>query len=215
MKTRYHREITVQALGPYFHPLALEEVIHANLGQDAWYYQLGHDRYHFDNNSFVAGDQYCEEQRQLVITNLTNGMISKARQAMGRLTHTVQDFYAHSNYVDLWRARFPDSPAKDIDPLDAEILRSALLRSGKIVYPLEALSFIDIFKPLVLPLLPKDSHAGMNIDDPSRNNFDWAFNASVNRTVKEYSNLSQKMTQEEIFCLTGLTQAAEKKNLIT
>ena len=43
MKKQYHREITSKALGLFFHQQALDEIIVANLEQDALRYQVAHD----------------------------------------------------------------------------------------------------------------------------------------------------------------------------
>ncbi len=108
MLTTYHRAITTQALGGFFSPPALESIIFANLGQDHWLYgQIGHPEYHFDQNAFPAGWAYIERNRMIFRSSLEAGGNALAHQALGRLTHAAQDFYAHSNYVTLWLGRFP------------------------------------------------------------------------------------------------------------
>jgi hypothetical protein len=113
------------------------------------------------------------------------------------LTHAVQDFYAHSNYIELWLAchsagAVPAPP--DVDPLDSDLIYSPALRSGK-VYVLEALTLIPILKPLVMPLLPRDSHAWMNIDSPGHGtNFAYAFQAAVTRTKIEFEWIVGKLS---------------------
>ena len=63
---------------------------------------------------------------RVVVHNAATGVIRpalersdprQAWQAFGRLTHTAQDFYAHSNYVALWRERNPAAPPDQIDAL--------------------------------------------------------------------------------------------------
>ena len=73
------------------------------------------------------------------------------------------------------------------------------LRSGKLYYPLELLSFIKIFRPLVLPLLPRDSHAWMNIDSPEQGfKFDYVMQASIKRTVIEFGKTIQNSFTQSI-----------------
>jgi hypothetical protein len=187
----YHRAITTQALQSVFGPAALEEVIAANLGQDHWLRgQIGHDEYHFDRNAFRKGLDYIERNRSLIRPALESGDAAGARAALGRLTHAAQDLYAHSNYIRLWLERFPPEapPAPEgIDPLDRSLLESPNLRSGKLYYPLEVLSFVPALKKFVMPLLPRDSHAWMNLDSPEQGPlFDYAFAAAVRRTRHEY-----------------------------
>jgi hypothetical protein len=123
-----------------------------------------------------------------------------ARSAFGRLTHTVQDFYAHSNYIDLWLSLHTNGsrPAPStVDPIDSAIIDSPGLRSGKIYYPLEIFSFIKIFKPLVLPMLPRDSHAWMNIDSPDQGfKFDYVMQASIQRTTIEYHKTTKNLPRD-------------------
>lgn len=203
MKKYYHREITTQALSAQFSPEALEQIIVANLGQDALHYQVGHDHFHYDANSFPAGDAYCANLRQGIPVALKQKNVAGARAFFGRLTHTVQDFYAHSNYVTLWRELYPNSVPEEIHPKLDELIRHPHLHSGKIYWPLELFSFFPLFEPAVLPLLPRDSHAWMNKDDPSRPDFDFAFIAAKKRTLHEFNQVSESLTVEETFALTG------------
>lgn len=203
MRQQYHRKITIQALRGYFRADALKTVIAANLGQDTLRYQIGHEYFHYDNNSFAAGELYCDELRHSVVNALQHSEALPARKFLGRLTHTVQDLYAHSNYVALWRESHPDAASDEIDPELAGLLQDSRLRSGKIYYPLEALSFIAVLRPFVLPLLPRDSHAWMNIDDPSRLDFAYAFTAAVKRTSAEYLRSIEQLSSQEIVLLTG------------
>jgi hypothetical protein len=143
------------------------------------------------------------ELRLNALTALQNGLVVASRQYFGRLTHTVQDFYAHSNYVFLWQARFPLAVEQEIEPETPEVLSHSSLRSGRLYYPLEAFSFIGIFRPLVLPFLPRDSHAWMNIDGPDRPGFALAYAAAVKRTLNEYLRLTQKMTVPQVALFTG------------
>ena len=203
MKAKYHCEITQQALGQFFQTDALEAVITANLGQDALRYQFGHDHFHYDSSFFSEGDAYCEEQRSIVVAEMVCVQTHLARQAFGRLTHTVQDFYAHSNYVNMWRELFPDASPSEIDPEQDDILHSSRLHSGKLYYPFELLSFVEGLRGSVLPFLPRDSHAWMNKDIPSRLYFDVAFAAAVKRTNLEFQRICGKLASSEVVLFTG------------
>ena len=198
MLLQFHESITRKALTGLFSLHALDVIVAANLGQDNLLTgQLGHDEFHYDNNAFTKSDRYLEDQRRLTISALQNNDPGIAWTAFGRLTHTAQDFYAHSNYVDMWLARFTHKevvasnfpmPA-EIDALVKELLNSPDLHSGKLYYPLEALYFVPFLKHFILPLLPKDSHAHMNLDSPKQGKrFAFAFEAAVKRTILEFNN---------------------------
>jgi len=203
----YHRAITTQALAGQFSGPALKIVISANLRQDHWLRgQIGHDEFHFDCNAFDAGWAYLERNRLQVRAALAAGQALPAQQAFGRLTHVAQDLYAHSNYVALWLERFPQGkwpPPDGIDPFDDGLLRGPGLRSGKLYYPLEILSFVPILKELVIPRLPRDSHAWMNLDSPGRGpKFAYAFAAAVKRTRYEYEQTVRDLPSDSLRLFT-------------
>src|SRR5512133_1025838 len=102
MLPKIHIDITRQALSERFSTVALGKIIEANVYQDRIAGQIGHDEYHFDNNAFEKSYAYIEEQRALAISSLEANEVPSAWSAFGRLTHTAQDFYAHTNYIDLW-----------------------------------------------------------------------------------------------------------------
>ena len=207
MLIEYHKSITIKALSGDFGTHALENILAANLKQDDLLAgQIGHDEYHYDNNTITASDRYLEKQRALTISALRDNNPPAAWAAFGRLIHTAQDFYAHSNYVDLWLARFDGQsphPPSEIAPLMDELIHNPELRSGVLYYPLEILAFIPLVKRIVIPFLPKDSHAHMHLDSPARGErFDYAFEAAVKRTKLEFELVKAELsnTQVALFC---------------
>lgn len=203
MRAEYHRRITGQALDQQISPAALKIIVAANCGQDALHYQIGYDHFHYDNNAFQAGDAYLEEMRQLIASSLASGQVLSAWRAFGQMLHAAQDFYAHSNYVTLWCERHPDAAPDQIPPLLADVITDPRLCSGRLYYPLEVLSFLPVLLPLVLPFLPRDSHAWMNKDDPSRPGFDFAYTAAVKRTALEFQSLRQRLSPAQFVLFTN------------
>jgi hypothetical protein len=199
MLQRFHVEMIHLALEDQFSSPALERISAANVYQDRLRGQIGHDEYHFDNNAFEKSYAYIEEQRAHTISSLMTNDAPSAWSAFGRLTHTAQDFYAHSNYIDLWLARQPvgtPPTPPEIDPVDPSVIQSEALRSGKI-YLLDLLTFIPVLKPLVMPLLPRDSHAWMNLDAPARGpGFEYAFQAGIKRTQIEFEQTIKGLPDE-------------------
>lgn len=216
MLQKIHAEITRQALRDSFSDRALEKIIAANLNQDRLAAQIGHDEYHFDNNAFETSYAYIEEQRSLVIATLRSEDILSAWAAFGRLTHTAQDFYAHSNYIDLWLACQPDGAIPtppEVDPLDPDLIHTRALRSGRIYLPLEVLSLVKILKPLVMPLLPRDSHAWMNLDSPEQGpNFIFAHQAAVKRTRIELEKTAKDLSTDLMERFVDRNTAIGKQN---
>jgi hypothetical protein len=195
-----HAEITRNALAGNFSDRALEAIIAANLNQDRLLALIGHDEYHFDGNAFAESYAYLEEQRSLTISSLKTNDLPSAWSAFGRLLHTAQDYYAHSNYIDLWLSCQPDgalpTPA-EVDPVDEDLIHTRALRSGRIYLPLEALYLIRAFRPIALRLLPRDSHAWMNLDSPEQGpHFKYAFQAAVKRTKFELDKTVPHIPQD-------------------
>lgn len=196
----HHIAITRQAIGAEVSPRALEAIVRANVGQDSLLYQLGHDHFHFDNNQIEKSYAYIEEQRALVRPALERGDAPSAWQAFGRMTHTAQDFYAHTDYIPRWLSRFTDRtpPAPEaVDPVSSEILSHPGLHSGKLYYPFEALTFLPLVGKFFIPLFPRDSHAHMSIDDhDGTGRFDYVFLAAVKRTKLEFEKTVALLSPE-------------------
>ncbi|MBN2387040.1 MAG: hypothetical protein JXB85_08465 [Anaerolineales bacterium] len=201
MRKAYHRAITGRALAETFSRPALATIISANLKQDAILSgQIGHPEYHFDENAFAESWAYLESNRALIHPALAAGQVKVAWRAFGRLLHAAQDLYSHSNYIRLWLSRFPEGEWPEpeaIDPCDAALLASHDLRSGKLYYPLEILTFLPVVGDWVMPFLPRDSHAWMNLDAPTRGPlFAYASAAAVKRTCYEYARTVEGWPQD-------------------
>lgn len=78
----------------------------ANVVGDAnWYtdiYEQTTAAAHFDDESLAAGSARLRGKIDSIITNLANCNKDEALKEMGRALHTLQDFYAHSNWVNHW-----------------------------------------------------------------------------------------------------------------
>jgi len=200
MLTQYHVEIMLASLGDRFSARAMSVIVHANVNQDRITGQVGHDEFHFDNNAFEKTHAYIEEQRALTISSLQNGDADSAWKAFGRFLHAAQDFYAHSNYITLWVNRFdgqPLPPPAEVDAMDPELIDGPDLRSDKVYFPLDWLYFLRMLRPLVLRLIPRDSHAWMNLDSPEQGfKFDYAMHAAIKRTALEFEKTTEGFSEE-------------------
>lgn len=78
----------------------------ANVVGDAnWYtdiYEQTTAAAHFDDESLAGGSARLRGKIDSVISNLANCQKDEALKEMGRGLHTLQDFYAHSNWVNHW-----------------------------------------------------------------------------------------------------------------
>lgn len=202
-----HEDMTREALCDRVSPRALEIMIAANCKQDSLRGQIGHDEYHFDNNAIDAGYRYISEQRGLVTSSLLSSEVFSAWSAFGRLTHTAQDFYAHTNYVPMWLNQYNGTPPTppEIDPVQKSLVESPSLHSGKIYIPMDVFYFVPFLRKLSLALLPRDSHGRMNLDSPKQgSNFAYARAAAVKRTQYEFEILEKILTPEMLSKFTEM-----------
>jgi hypothetical protein len=194
-----HEEMTREALSACVSPRALEVIIAANCKQDSLHGLVGHDEYHFDNNAIDEGHHYLSEQRGLVISSLLSAGVISAWIAFGKLTHTAQDFYSHTNYISMWLDQYNGTPPapSEIDPVQKSMIESPKIHSGKIYLPMDALYFVPFLRKLSLALLPRDSHGWMNLDSPKQGpNFEYARAAAIKRTQHEFEILKKILTSE-------------------
>jgi len=182
----YHQQVLRRALAGRVSARALTAIENANLGQDSLRGLLQY-HWHFDNNLFAEGLAYIETCREAAAQASAP---EAAWAAFGRLSHAVQDFYSHSNYVALWMDRQPPGeapPPEAIDGLDPALLRHAGLRSGRVYMPWEALTIVPAMRGLVRLIVPRDSHAWMNLDHPGRGPlFPYSIEAALQRTSAEF-----------------------------
>jgi len=108
-----HEQITADALKttPWDDRPSLSIVAIANRGQDRSP-NTKKNEYHFDNCKFKESLDYIIAQRKIVVDNARNNPLESVR-AFGRLLHAVQDFYAHSNWIELKASNvsLPRNPA--------------------------------------------------------------------------------------------------------
>ena len=198
MEKPVHVRIMNTVLGAAFSPRARAVMIEANLRLDAFPDLFTHDEYHFDNNAFEGGRRFIDQQRSRVRPALEQGNALAAWDAFGRLTHAAQDFYAHSNYVDLWLACQPNGlapTAAEIEPLDEFLAEHPSLRSGKTYMPVELLTFLPVIKNWVIPRMPADSHARMNLDSELCGPmFEYAYQAALKRTRRELNDVRRGLS---------------------
>lgn len=199
MHKSYHAEIIRSAIGDAFSLEALDHIISTNLGQDSLLNLLkGH--YHFDANAYRKAYRYVQKQDQVVLKCLAAGKITLCWATFGRLTHALQDFYAHTNYIKLRRAKNPAfnlSNGRRVDPIDAQILDSDTLYAARVYYPLEALTIFPELVPRLKRMLPADSHANMNLDSPdSGENFFFAMSAAIRRTEITCADICRRIADQ-------------------
>ena len=206
MDAVYHRAVLAEAVGQQVSARALAAMAAANVGQDS-VRGLLHYAWHFDDSLFAEA-LACMEQWRAEAAAAADP--AAAWTAFGRLSHAAQDFYSHSNYVALWRSQFAAQaapPVESIDGLDPALLKDPRLISGRVYLPWEALSFVPALRGLSKLILPRDSHAWMNLDRPDTGPlFPYSLVAARQRTRAEFDRTlaaigeSQGETAMRAFC---------------
>jgi len=101
-----HESITRAALGSNFSGETFKFIDTGNTDQDRIPHYVMDEVHHFDNNNISGALNYVDIQLVNAISaagsadeNITSR--NTALEYLGHLFHTIQDFYAHSNYVEL------------------------------------------------------------------------------------------------------------------
>jgi len=97
---------------------ALDEIADANVKVDnplGGTTALKSPKRHFTNEQVASSFLFVEELRQKVIKNAIENNGATAREFLGQALHTIQDFYSHSNWVELGNnnivnSSFPNPP---------------------------------------------------------------------------------------------------------
>ena len=193
MDAEYHAEVTREALGEHFGPGALLQIVGENLAQDSWLRQrTSRSPWHFDNNRIREGLVYVESELCRIVSLVDDPRGGEAqRAAFAHICHAVQDFYSHSNFVDLWltQHRGPTAAAPDdIDGLDEDLLMHPALRTGRFVLWRDWVYHVPLIRRIARCFqIPADSHEAMHLDSPERGlGFAYALEAARQRTVYEY-----------------------------
>jgi hypothetical protein len=202
MYPRYHRAITTEALGPYFAPAALQQIVRANVAQDSLISLFGtHPQHHFDDDRIAEGRAYIESQHREIAALAADPQAAPTqRAALGRLLHAAQDWYSHSNYVDLWldaHGGLVATSPRDIDGLEPSLLNDPRLRTGHFIPLWSFLYYVPLLKHLARRIfMPANSHEAMNLDSPQKGRrFAYALAAAQQRTVSEYRRAAQAVLE--------------------
>lgn len=199
MKSKYHIEMTRDALSEDFAEDALRTILTANVWQDRPRNQVGRDYIHFDGSAFEAGYAYIAQKEQAIINNIKSGRIKAARKSFGQITHTWQDFYSHSNYVQLWLRHHPDAKPDEIEPADPNILTSPELMSGANYGLIEFIAMLPILSKWLYSRMPEDSHARCNMDSPKAHSlFPYAIIAATKQTILLWQELQNEFQENHL-----------------
>jgi len=198
METEYHIAVLTETIGSQVSARALQGVIAGNLGQDTGWNQFK-PYVHFDNSLFSKGSAFMEEQHALI---KQSDNATEMWSAFGKLTHAAQDFYSHSNYVDLWleaNGGFEKTKPEDINGLDEKLLNDSRLVSGNFFWWRDTIYYIPLIKNFAKKhLVFPDSHEAMNLDVPECGaQFPYSILAAKQRTRAEYDRVMKTLSPQK------------------
>lgn len=210
-KVPIHEEITREALAAtqpivdgqrlQFSTGAVQQIVDANKDTDQLVNQSNTEK-HFDGEDFLGGSQRLIRLRERAIAkvvSIEDPQASSARNDLGGALHTLQDFYAHSNWVEmqgsspnintkLGREEFSGA-SKDTPtcPNSAGTLGDAGLNQLTSGYFLFSQALCGVPKGKCRHGVPILCSAGLNKDDSSRTGFSNARSLAVEAT-KDFLN---------------------------
>ncbi|KAF4090722.1 hypothetical protein AMELA_G00055150 [Ameiurus melas] len=97
---------------------SLNKIKHHNAWVDFWH--ALHHPYHFDNELFLPGRQILTNGLSAVKYNVKQQSYQAAREELGKILHTLQDFYSHSNWIEMGKSEpypnliKPETPINNI-----------------------------------------------------------------------------------------------------
>jgi hypothetical protein len=98
MDLKYHEQLTVTAAPSSLSSTTIAVIVSANLAVDLNQFDSA---LHFDNCAFAPGLEHIDAKW----TAIAHGQDTYT--SFGQLLHTVQDFYAHSNWIELHQQEDP------------------------------------------------------------------------------------------------------------
>jgi hypothetical protein len=192
MLSKYHIELTNKSLGSFFTSMSLDEIARANVQQDSFLSLFGVEaRRHVCDCMVNDSLAYIDEEHAKIAELATQpGEAARQRAALGRLLHTVQDFYAHTNYVALWLAeRGATTLPREAGELDPRLLAHPELQVAQWLTWREPFYYVPVVGQAMRRVwLPKNSHEAINLDSPrSGGHFHVAMAIAHQRTRGEYA----------------------------
>ncbi|KAG7214483.1 hypothetical protein INR49_022995 [Caranx melampygus] len=112
---------TGEVSGAKFHA-ALQEIYNQNGLVDRDF--VNSDPHHFNSEEFLQGRSLITQGMAAIKANIRKENFQTARETLGRVLHTLQDFYSHSNWVELGNTEpyinliRPDLPLENLADFD-------------------------------------------------------------------------------------------------
>jgi RHS repeat-associated protein len=190
----YHEQIVRDAASMTTNPEVVPEMVpriisanrHQDLGGLVVGNQLDH-KLHFDSDRFEKGISYFEKQRDTFLGSLNDHEVANAA---GRGSHSIADFYAHSNFIDSFHTFSPNATsaptfAAVFDKNNPSYEKNEPFRDYLSEHPIISGNFPGIFGGPTHAELNKDKPSAT---DPEKNTlFDLAKQAATDSTTEFFN----------------------------
>ncbi|CAF1276448.1 unnamed protein product [Rotaria magnacalcarata] len=94
------RSSQMKGINPWLYSITIKNIASANTKTDLK--EMFKEESHFDSESFIGGSKLIMKRYQSTLdTILKADNYDQARKAFGAMLHTIQDFYSHTNYIEL------------------------------------------------------------------------------------------------------------------
>lgn len=180
---------TIDGQRLHFSQEAINQIVDANKKTDDLAYQTRSEM-HFDSENFQGGSKRLIDLRERVINKITTTTLgASARADLGGALHTLQDFYAHSNWVELGRKAINQDLGRQTFsgagsgvatcPNDPGVLGGEGLKQLTSGYFLFSQALCGVPSGKCRHGVPVACPSGLNKDDSSRPGFDKAHELAV------------------------------------
>jgi len=113
-KEHWHKAITQSALSFLQQPILASMLkVHDQLDAPLHFWTAGVDHWHFNDCNFEGSTKHINELYGDALGSLADPTATINWKAFGQLLHTAQDFYAHTNWIDLGQKTLVDSKLEE------------------------------------------------------------------------------------------------------
>lgn len=166
---------------------ALMEIRDANISTDSLTGDFFIAEKHFDNEQFYAATTRLLNLKNYIISQITSSSPNgrNARIALGGALHTIQDFYAHTNWVEMGNSSIDTRLGRSTIPNPPSTLLTSPVNDPGVLLPTQLTSGYFITPPYCSAPRGKTRHGspvcptGLNKDDPSRPGYQQARNLAI------------------------------------
>ena len=170
---KYHDQSAQEGLGGFLREGVLRDLKVQRLWADETYpsFRGTQDQIYFDDCEFNGSAKFIRDRYRAAISGLADNKLWVASENFGRLLHTVQDFYSHSNWVELFPlhgGKVTQADLVDLGGADATLAKHWYAPAGGEVVRGDIMLGADDWEPLAKGWAVKRNGGGRLVPDTDR-----------------------------------------------